>query len=357
MHFYESSIITTIDGLQCQVYGNEHPPDGLLIKPKYIPTERVESHTLPYRFIAGRKMNRLNLWADKAGLKTYIHDFKEAYPHYVFNSEVHEGRQFFIAPVSKIERRYTPRKGLSELMQMPEKDLDPHLKTVYDFINFVIQSRLTIQDLGITYSTLMGHYYAKASDINVVVYGKDNFWKLMKFLKTASHPSLRWKSKADWLKFYQGRNRFKIFSEKEFLDNMQRKCSEGYFNGTLFVIFAAEKEEEVWFKWGWERYTDLGNATVKGIVTNNTSSVVRPGCYDITDSKIIAGEHQVPVKKVVFYSRDYGMIAEPGETILTTGVLEKVEPRTGEPYHRIVTGYFDSFTSDRREKEFVKMIK
>ena len=79
-HFYESSIITTRDGLHCQVYGNEHPFDSILVKPKYIPTDKIECSALPYRFLHGRKMNRLNLWIDKAELKDYLHQFKINYP-------------------------------------------------------------------------------------------------------------------------------------------------------------------------------------------------------------------------------------------------------------------------------------
>ncbi len=80
MHFYESSVITTKDGLHCQVYGNEHPKEGILVKPKYIPTDKIECDGLQCRFIAGRKMNRLNLWAEKSKLADYIGKFRAAYP-------------------------------------------------------------------------------------------------------------------------------------------------------------------------------------------------------------------------------------------------------------------------------------
>jgi len=57
MHFYESTIITTKEGMHCQVYGNEHPPGRILVKPKYIPTDRISSDALPSRFLSGKKMN------------------------------------------------------------------------------------------------------------------------------------------------------------------------------------------------------------------------------------------------------------------------------------------------------------
>ncbi len=78
MHFYESSVITTKDGLHCQVYGNEHPVKGILVKPKYIPTDKIASEKLQCRFISGKKMNRLNLWADKEALKEYFDISRES---------------------------------------------------------------------------------------------------------------------------------------------------------------------------------------------------------------------------------------------------------------------------------------
>jgi len=37
--------------------------------------------------------------------------------------------------------------------------------------------------------------------------------------------------------------------------------------------------------------------------------------------------------------------------------LEEVKPKNGESYHRVVVGYFDSYISDRREKEYIRRIK
>ncbi|MFH1275562.1 MAG: hypothetical protein ABIH82_00460, partial [Candidatus Woesearchaeota archaeon] len=276
-------------------------------------------------------------------------------------------RLFFSVPIEQIERVFFPRKGLSELMSMPELALDPHLKNVHQFVNLLLGSGLRIKDLGITYSTLMGHYAHKVSDVNIVVYGKENYWKLMKFLETAEHSKLRWKTDQEWLDFYHRRNRYQFFEEDGFLRIMRKKKSEGFFGDCLFVIFAAEKEEETWFKWGEEKYTELGMVKCSGMVADNFSSIVRPGCYEIADSKIIdrvgsatvdgLDYKDIEIKKVVFYSRDYCMLADPGEKIEVSGVLEKVEPKNGEVYYRVVVGYFDAYTNERRETEYIKVVK
>lgn len=360
MHFYESSIITTKDGLHCQVYGNEHPEGKILVKPKYIPTDRISSDALPYRFISGRKMNRLNLWIEQGKLKQYMHAFAEAYPQYVFKSPIHDKSPlFFVVPKKNIERAYSPGEGLYDLMRIPEKDLDDHLKTVVELVKFLRKSGLELKDFGITYSTLMGNYSAYRSDINIVVYGKNKFWQLMKFLEKNSHKDLRWKTYEEWEDFYRKRNRHMIHKKEIYIENMYRKKSEGFFKDTLFVIFAVEKADETWFRWSEEKYKALGSAKFSGIVNDGKDSVVRPGCYIISDSKFINGDISckgLQISKVVFYSRDYCMLAYPNEKIEASGVVEEVTTKSGEKYYRIVVGYFDSYLNGRRDNEYIKVI-
>ncbi len=357
MHFYESSIITTKDGLHCQVYGNEHPTRAILIKPKYIPTDKIYSHALQYRFLGGRKMNRLNLWIEKEELQKYFREFQEAYPHYVYQSEIHDKDRFFFAiPIENMERIYFPRRGLKELMTMPEQALDAHLLRVYHFVQFLLQSGLRLKDLGVTYSTLTGHYSSEVSDINIVVYGKENFWKMMNFLQEAKHHLLRWKSDEEWRHFLQRRSRFARFGGDEAVALMKRKKSEGYFDNVLFVIFAAEKEEEVWFKWGEEKYRQEGLVTIQGTVIDHKSSVVRPGCYIINNVTVLKGGQRENIQKVVFYNRDYCMLAFNGEKIEACGVLEEATGQDGNSYYRVVVGYFDAYVSERREQEYIKVV-
>ncbi len=355
IHFFESSIITTKDGLHCQVYGNSHPTNSILVKPKYIPTDKIESPILPYRFISGKKMNRLNLWKDKEGLKVYIEQFKQAYPEYVYQSEIHDKeRLFFSIPIEQIERIYFPKRGLKELMKMPKESLDKHLLLVYQLIEFFKGGGLTVEDMGVTYSTLLGNYF-EVSDINIVVYGKEKYWKLMKFLEVSQHPLLKWKTEEEWLRLYKERNRANIFEKELFLERMKKKKSEGFFGNSLFVVFCAENEDELWFKWGEEEYRALGSAIVRGKVKDNISSVVRPGCYELESSVVVKGK-QVNISKIVFYSRDYAMLAYPKETIEASGILEEVKPKKGKEYYRLVVGYLDAYLDERREKEYIKLI-
>lgn len=361
MHFHESSLIITKDGLHCQVYSNEHPEGYLIVKPKYIPTDKISSDALPYRFIMGKKVNRLDLWTDKEKLKKYIDDFSRAYPHYIIKSDVHSRDLFFFAvPKECIEKIYLPKSGLAELMSIPYKDLDDHLKTVVELVTFFLKSNLKLGDMGITYSTLMGHYSENMSDINVVIYGKDKFWELMKFLENNDHKDLRWKTYEEWGEFYKKRNRNIVHEKEIYIKNMHKKKSEGFFKETLFVIFASENENETWFKWGDEKYNYIGTAKFKATVKNNWNSVVRPGSYELIDSEFIEGDsicQGKQINKVVFQSRDYCMLAYPNEKIEISGLVEEVIPKFGESYYRIAVGYFDININERKEKEYIRVIE
>ena len=51
------------------------------------------------------------------------------------------------------------------------------------------------------------------------------------------------------------------------------------------------------------------------------------------------------------------MLAYPDEKIEASGVVEEVTKKSGEKYYRLVIGYFDSYLSDRRDNEYIKVIK
>ena len=225
-----------------------------------------------------------------------------------------------------------------------------------------MESGLKLNELGITFSTLMGHYSPNISDINLVVYGKDKFWKLMKFLEKANNKELRWKTYEEWEDFYKKRNRHLTQNKEIYIKNMDRRKSEGFFSGNLFVIFAVETEDDVWQKWGSETYKKLGPAKIKASVLDNKDSVVRPGCYEIVDSKFLDGDKSLKdlyIKKIVFYSRDYCMLAFPGEKVEASGVIEEVTLKDNpkEKYHRLVIGYFDFYLDGKKDGDYLKIIE
>jgi predicted nucleotidyltransferase len=360
MHFYESTLIDTVDGLQCKSYANEHPPGYIIVKPKYIPKDAIEGEGLRYRFLFEKCLVRFNLFTEKEKLRNYVEQFRKTFPDYIYHSKIHKN-WFFAVPREKIKAIHDCRKGLQELLKVPKKDLDKYLGLVVELVGFLCKSGIRAKDLGITHSTLLGNYTPGKSDIDIVIYGKKNGWEILDYLKSAKHPLLRWKSDEEWAQYYKEHKTAESshFTEEEYVKHMARKRYEGTFGGNVFTLFTVEEPNETWFKWGEETYEPLGIATIKGKVTDHYNSHVRPGFYEIASGELIEAppariDKRIPIKRVVTYSIPFVQQAVTGETITACGLLELVRRKKGKPYYRIVVGYFDAYTTERREKEFIK---
>src|SRR3989338_10302972 len=310
MHFYESILLDTVDGFQCKSYSNEHPKGYVIVKPKYIPKNALEGSGLKYRFLFEKCMIRFNLFADKEKLKSYVGQFKKKFPDYIYNCKDTKN-WFFAVPRKKISAVHDPRKGLQELMQVPKKDLDEYLTLVMELVGFLAKSGVNPENLGITHSTLMGNYTLGKSDMDIIIYGKSNGWKILDYLKTAKHEKLHWKTDSEWAAYYKEHKTSESshFTEQEYVKHMRRKRYEGMFSGTVFTLFTTEEPDETWFKWGSTSSKPLGTVTITGQVVNHYNSHIRPGCYEIENTKVVDWnkkeiklDDKIKIKRVVTFS-------------------------------------------------------
>ncbi len=354
MHFYESTIIVSKDGLQVKSYANEHPEGYVIAKPKYIPTTKIKSEELPLRPLLGEEVNRFDYWISDEGLKDYVSKFKETYPEYYYESDLYN-TWFFVIPKNRIKDAPDGRAGVKKIVNMGEDEMDEYLSLTQKFLNLLHDSGLSYDDMGVTNSTLLGTYTYGRSDIDMIIYGKQNYWDIMEYMKDAKHELLRWRNLDEWKKYYATYNAGLNFNEKEFIWQAQRKTADGLFDKTVFSIFGVEEPGEQYVKWGEEKCTPLGLATIEGVVENNFHAAVRPGYYELKNSKVIDGPNQ-KVDLVVTYARDFMLQAFNGETIQARGLLEKVESLNGkkDDYYRLAIGYFDSYLT-RKGEEFIKV--
>jgi len=345
------------DGLQLKSYANEHPDGFIIAKPKYIPRQKIDCSGFQERNIQGSNVRRFDYWAvNQEQLKNYIDDFKKAYPDYIYDSPLHN-TWFMGVPREKIAKLPDPKDGVKKILKMKDDELDEYMKRAQALLNVLIDGGLKATDLGVTNSTLLGTYTYGRSDIDIIVYGKKNYWKYRDIIQKSKHPWLRWRTVDEWKKYFSTYNAGLFITEEEFIWHSQRKFGDGLFGETVFSVFGVEHPNEVSIKWGDEKYTQMGLATVKGKVKSDINGVVRPGYYEIENSKIISGPN-IKVERIVTYARDFMLQAFNGENIAAAGILEKVTPlkNSGKEYYRLVIGYFDSYIN-RRGEEYIKVDK
>jgi len=353
-HLYESVLIDTVDDIQCKVYANSHPTGLIIVKPKYIPSDKLELVGLKKRFMFSKSVYRFNLFNDKEIVEKNMAEFKSKLPDYVYYSDSHKN-WFFVVPREKIKKIHNPKEGLRELLKIPESDLDPYLKAVVNFIKLIQQSGVSIDNFGINHSTLLGNYTPGKSDMDIVVYGKDNGWKVVNFMEQANHPMLKWKTEEEWRRYYKDRIVSKVFTENEYIANMMQKKDDGFFEGNVFSIFCVEEPEELWYNWD-DKHKPLGEVKIQALVTDHYNSIVRPGYYELKDSKILSGYEDIPIKKIVNWSRPFSLQAKKGDKVECYGLLEEVTTVKGEKFNQIVIGYTDAYTTERGEKEYLKKL-
>lgn len=353
-YFHEAALVDSVDGMHFKIYSNSHPKGFIIAKPKYIPTDLMNFVGLKKRFLFSKSVYRFNLFNSQEIVRKNLQEINEKFPYYLYECQKHKN-WFLGVPIEKVKKFYDTRDGLKELMKVPVEDLDSYLKSVREMIRIIQESGVEEKDIGISHSTLLGNYTPGKSDIDILVFGIDNGWKVIKHLETHQEPLLNWKSGEDWRRYYKDRIISKIFSEDEYVANMVRKRDDGLVNGNVFSLFCIENENESWYDWE-DEHEPLGTIVIRAKVKDAHYSIVRPGFYELEDTKVLEGYENVPIRRIVTWARPFNLQAKEGENVEACGLLEKVKTRDGETYHQVVIGYFDTYTTDRGEKEYLKAL-
>jgi len=353
--FFEATLIDTTDGMQFKVYSSSHPKGFVIAKPKYIPESLLPLVGMRKRFILEKCMNRFNFFTKKEIVEENLKRMRASFPEYIYDCDKHKN-WFVGVPVNKIKKVHDSRQGLKELMKVPDSDLDPYLKAAKGFITLLLESGVNLNNLGISHSTLLGNYTPGKSDIDVLVYGKENGWKAVNYLEKSQHPLLKWKSKEDWAKYYKDRVVSDQYNEEEYVFNMVRKKDDGFFDGNVFSVFCVEESGERWYDWE-ALHEPIGTSKIRAEVTEHYNSIVRPGFYEITNVQIIDGPKVDAglIKRIVTWARPFNLQAKKGEKVEVCGLLEKIKSKEGE-YYQIVLGYSDTYNSERGKQEYMKAL-
>ncbi len=351
--YYEAALVDSTDDIQFKVYSSTHPKGFIIAKPKYVPSGILNLVGLKKRFLFGKCVYRFNLFNNKEIVEKNLSEIRKKFPYYIYECKKHKN-WFLGVPENKVKKFYDTRKGLQELLKVPVEDLDSYLKATRKMIDILAEAGISTKNLGISHSTLLGNYTLGKSDIDILIFGMENGWKAINYLEKSKNPALTWKSKEDWARYYKDRVVSKVYTEKEYVANMVRKKDDGFIEGNVFSLFCIEDENESWYDWAAD-HEPLGTVKIRAKVKDAYYSVVRPGFYELENGKIIEGYKEVPIKRVVTWARPFSLQAKENEEIEACGLLEKVKTKNGE-FYQLVIGYFDTYTTDRGEKEYLKAL-
>ncbi|MCW3994254.1 MAG: hypothetical protein NWE85_06815, partial [Candidatus Bathyarchaeota archaeon] len=161
------------------------------------------------------------------------------------------------------------------------------------------------------------------SDIDLAVYGAQNFRKLEKTIdKLVDEGTLNYvvNNRLDAARLYKGR----------------------YLN-KIFMYNAVRKSEEVNSKYGTHKYLPVNPVKFQCTVNDDGEAMFRPAIYKIENyepvhSGSMLSEDKIPTL-VISMIGCYRNVAKQGSKIEVFGMLERVENvKTGEIFHQVVVG-------------------
>jgi predicted nucleotidyltransferase len=231
------------------------------------------------------------------------------------------GKEVISAPVSSVKQVFVPKECLHRLVKLQTKD--SLQKMTLDLVNLLsTESGIRLEDFGVHGSIALNMHTLK-SDIDLVVYGAQNFRKLettINKLVEAGTLSYRFSNRLDAARRYRGR-----------------------YSNKVFMYNAIRKPEEIKSKYGALKYAPLVPVKFDCKIEDDSEAMFRPAIYKIeefkpADAASALTEDRIP-ELVVSMIGCYRNVGRKGNTIRVKGMLERVENvETGKVFHQVVVG-------------------
>ncbi|MGA3192961.1 MAG: nucleotidyltransferase domain-containing protein [Candidatus Bathyarchaeia archaeon] len=314
----------TKTGFIFNVFGYEHPAGRVFAFLKYIPAKYKKLFNIAYldnTWNYGRqKVFRAERLYTAQNYQSFLETFRKNLPSHVYFCP-YRGKEVITAPLNSVKDIYVPKECLRRLAKLQTRD--SLQKVALDLIKLLSsESQIDTEDFGIHGSIALNMHTPK-SDIDLVVYGAQNFRKL--------EATINRLVEAGTLS-YMSKNRI----------DAARQC-KGKYQGKIFMYNAVRKPEEINSKYGIAEYFPIAPVSFCCTVKDDSEAMFRPAIYGIenyvpADREATFSENKVP-NQVVSMIGCYRNVARRGDRIRVSGMLERVENlETGQVSHQVVVG-------------------
>jgi len=332
----DGETLLTKEGFVFYVFGYEHPGNRVFAFLKYIPSSLA--HHFPIRFLKQKwrlgdiELSRPQKLYTSQNYQKFVATLRSKFPHYLYCCPF-RGKDVLSVPLDHIERVYLPGECLRAIFKKDEKDALQE-ETVELVSLLSKESEVSVQDFGIHGSVGLD-MHSEYSDIDLVVYGSENFKKLEAAVNRLADEgvfSYVCTKKIDYARKHRGR-----YNDRRFVYNAVKTC------------------EEICAQHGKLKYTPVKNVSFTCVVVDDSENMFRPAVYTIRDyqpddSASELSEEQVPskVSSMIGYYRN---VARKGDRVKVSGTLERVENvETGAVSYHVVVG------TATREKEYIEPV-
>jgi predicted nucleotidyltransferase len=332
----DGETLLTKEGFIFYVFGYEHPNNRVFAFLKYIPSNLA--HHFPIRFLKQKwKLENLDLSRPQKlytakNYQKFVETFRTTFPQYLYCCPF-RGKAVLSVPLNSITSVFLPGECLHDIFKKENKD-SLQKETVVLVTLLSNNSGVPIKDFGIHGSVGL-NMHSEYSDIDLVVYGSQNFKNLDSAVKRLADEGI-----------------FSYVCTKK-LDYTRKH--RGRYNDRRFVYNAVRKYNEIDAPHGRSKYMPVKKVDFSCVVVDDTENMFRPAIYTISDyhPNNVASElyvNQVP-ERVLSMIGYYRNVARRGDRVKVSGMLERVvNVETAEIRYQVVVG------SATQEKEYIEPV-
>jgi len=331
--------ITTKEGLIFRVFGYSHPSNAYICDAEYAPSKIFKS-THRKAFRNKGKLVFYKFYEDE-GWKFIQNHF----PQYMIFHEMLRKKVVGVEHPNIVDMR-KPDEELRKLIETEPKDkLLSALQNVLELITK--HSGLLVKNFGVFGSLLHGFYHPKFSDIDLIIYSRENTVKLCEALQELyidRHSLLRNEFESDGS--INGKNwRFQNYSPQEFVWHQQRKMVYGLFNDqkTGRIIKIEFEPVKDWREMGNKHFSGTeivqkGWVRMFARITEDQDAPFIPSIYGIEPLKVLDGATGADeARRIVSYMEEFRLQAKKDENVYVEGNLEQVATLRGCFYQITLT--------------------
>jgi len=243
-------------------------------------------------------------------------------------------------PRSMVRRIYHPCMYLRRLMQGSKKSALEE-----DFVAFlsILQKKagVPLSALGITGSVLIG-LHNERSDIDVAVYGERNcrsvHQALRSLLDEGGEQDLGRLDAGGIEALYDQRAVDTKMDFREFADLESRKANQGRFRERTWFVRFIKEPRETEDRYGDRGYKTLGRARIHALVADDAEAIFTPCRYRLSGVRNVEGRQLPEPREIVSFRGRFCEQARPGDHVMATGTLERLQYSRGDIRHRLLLG-------------------
>ncbi|MFH1788093.1 MAG: nucleotidyltransferase domain-containing protein [Candidatus Altiarchaeota archaeon] len=304
--------IVSEDGLVFSVVSYAHPEDRVVAFLRFVP-----------------EGGRLVKAGTTAGSFRYL---EKEHPDYVFFSEVHDAKLQGV-PEERIRELIRPDVFLKDLFG--GRKLDGHEERIRDLAATLSgRSGVSLDLFGVTGSVLVGAH-SPASDVDLVVYGRDGFERVRRIVSECKLPIVPL-GEDDFRAAYE--KRFPVSKElsfEEFVFHERRKFNCGVFEGVKFDVLYVRGVGEAFGSWGDVAYERIGEVSFNGRVVDDSLAFDYPAVYGVEGDCVFDGR-KYTVSEISSFTHTYAGQVFNGERVEASGILEDASSPAGVSYRVLV---------------------